>query len=212
MSIATLITSCPHHLQWLEQSIKLVYKKSDYLILGYDHKNLLPPADLTNLCDVFFTGTPKGKQRGETFSLRIGLMIARYHADYVLKLSGDCILEKPDGIRNLPDLLGNDDIISVNWNQIGGTLLFFAKTVPIFEAMLDVPDLNAPQIERRLNHCIGTHKLKRRILPMEHEQGATGNNGIWSELLGFRHLHRETKIEHDNREGQAANAIPQGPV
>jgi len=193
--ISVLITSCTSHLKYIEDSINSVSDHADFLIVGYDNHGGLPHVSIINQCDVFFTGIPKGKQPGETYSIKRGLGIARDVSEYVFKMTGDAIITKPEGLLLLPELLGENDIISAQWNTYGSTLLFFGKTDSIYDAVKNIPEVNFPQIEKRLYHSIRVMGYKHKVYPMEHEQGETGNNGIWGEFLGYKHLHRERKGE-----------------
>jgi hypothetical protein len=193
--IATLITSCSSHKHYLEQSVFSACDCADFLILGFDYHDWFPPDRIVKSCDIFFTGCAKGKQPGETFSIKRGLGIARDVAPYVLKITGDAILEKPQYLNSLIPLLGDNDYICPKWNGIGSTLVFFGKSDKLFEAAAPIQEVNYPQIERRFWARINELKLKYHFYPMENDQGTTGNNGMWGEVLGYRHIHREKKEE-----------------
>ena len=195
--ISVLMTSCAEHLPLIKQAVESVCDHADFLILAYDSRGELPPVEVVRLCDVFISGIPKGKQPGETFSLKHGLGCARDRDEYVLKITGDSVLERPEGIKELPTLLGDNDCISVQWNAIGGTLIFFGRSEKLHQAIRNIPEVNHPQIEKRLYYSMMKLGMKHKIYPMEHEQGVSGRNGKWGEILGYHHVHREVKYREE---------------
>jgi hypothetical protein len=158
-----------------------------YTVIGYDAHKIMPSADTVNSCDVFFSGGGwsgggwGGKQFGELRNIRTGFeLILSHGCHYALKLNGDSIIGRPEGIHELIKYLGDNDVITCQWWDQCGTMIFFGKPWPlagIFSALDPAP----PQIEKRFTTALNKHKMAYQIYPC-----TADDQGIWGSVIDFQ--------------------------
>ena len=150
----------------------------------------------------------------------IDLMIGR-NCKYIFTIGADSVLERPEGIWEVAELLGDGDIISCSTKNptrhkeaFCGTKSFLVKT-QAFKAIVDylqelyVPWKNVGNMEVRFGRAIRDLKINEVIvpeLPLEDQfahsydkEGNCINRGTWGALLGYRHLVGENKIRKVNK-------------
>jgi len=126
---------------------------------------------------------------------------------YVFNINGDCVMEKPEGLLKLREMLGNADAISCEYvkGRYFGTMAYLGKT----EVIKNLWDMN---MERLYQFNIGnaegrlgrfSEQLGLKIVPVEnpedHHFKPPGTRGTFRKVLGFRHLHAEHKVRRWNR-------------
>lgn len=147
--------------------------------------------------DLIYT-EENGQYPGEGMCVKAGLLSALGQGyEYTLKINGDVFFSKPENIPLLIDQLEDNDFISPQWHnhyRYGSTMMFFGKTDRLYEAYSTVPLEGRDQLERRWQRAFTGAKLKWKQEPYAEEMvdlRDPAKNGMWGELLGFRHIHGE---------------------
>jgi len=191
VKIGVLITSYDKTANDIGALARPMMERGYYIVIGYDAHQITPSADTVNSCDLFFTGGGwsgggwSGKQFGELRNIRTGLDLVLSHGcDYVLKLNGDSIVGRPDGIPVLIKYLGSNDVMACQWWDQCGTMVFFGRSEPlvkVFSTLEPAP----PQIEKRFTAALKSYEMKYQVYPC-----TADDQGIWGKAIGFQ---RESK-------------------
>jgi hypothetical protein len=200
--IAAVVSTYLKQLNDLPTCLMLVRKGVDRVIVCYNvqdgHKRpdpkLSPDAEQF-AHEVIYT-VEKGQYPGEGQCVKVGLESAISQGfEYTLKINGDVFFSKPENIPQLIDKLEDNDFISPQWHnhyRFGSTMMFFGKTDKLYEAYKEIPLAGKDQLERRWQRAFTGANLKWKREPYAEEMLELRDpvsNGMWGELLGFRHIH-----------------------
>jgi hypothetical protein len=149
-----------------------------YTVIGYDAQDAMPDTETVNSCDLFFTGGGHSGQRsGELKSLKIGIeILAGNYCEYTLKLTGDVTLSNPKKIADLVMELNGSDVITNQWNDIRGTMVFFGRTDKLKKVILDIPE-GWPQLEKKFEKALIRNRVQCEIRECRKD-----NRGIWATI------------------------------
>ncbi len=149
-----------------------------YTIIGYDAEDIMPNAEIVNSCDLFLSGGGHiGKRGGELRSLKLGIKALRDNfCEYILKLTGDVAIARPEAIPDLIEDLDGADLICNQWNGIRGTMIFFGRTDKLLKVFSDIAH-GIPQLEVKFENAIIRNNIKATICPC-HEN----DRGIWAKI------------------------------
>jgi hypothetical protein len=143
-------------------------------------------------------------------------LIKSSDSEYVFTIGADSVLENPEGMWEIAELLGDGDIIACSTKNpkrhsglFCGTKSFLAKK-QVFIDIVDfiqkdyVPFYSIGNMETRFGVAIKNLNIKEVIVPelpeedqFAHcydENGNCINRGTWGKVLGYRHLAGEHKI------------------
>jgi hypothetical protein len=142
-------------------------------------------------------------------------------AEYILTIGADSVFERPEGLQEIINLLGDGDIISCSTKTdkhggpFCGTKSFLARKQSFYKLVnylqeLWVPFRDIGNMETRFGMAVKDLKLKEIVAPKmpSHDQFAYSYNeigecterGTWGEILGFRHLAGEHKIRKTKKQ------------
>ena len=181
-----------------------------------DYNALMPPKDIMEKVDSFIITHPYQTWGGVSYPFIFQLRIASgiFHSfDYVFVNNSDCIIEKPEGIPQLIELLGDGDILSSGpalEREIGtaGILMRSSAFIKIAKHMNDhmVPHEEYNNSTQEFGNTEGRLAVACRQLGLKvvstvcgscptHvnccEQMHESGHGTWYDLIGFRHIHGE---------------------
>lgn len=230
---AVIVTSWAGHLGWLKQTLASYRKTGAYVILSYDNycyvwENLDDP-------DIIMIKMPRpihtllahslvikhktydaDKRIGWFWNVKyaLGIINSFPNIKHVYCTNGDCILERPEGLTEVVNLLGEGDFIS---GQSDPSTIHTACVMYKVEALNKIMDYmterNSPMViggqspELLLRDAVSALRLKETLAP---EQPRLPDGSIdwyctknlpstWKTLLGFRNLYAEQEDRTNNR-------------
>ncbi len=217
-----LLTSHPGNRAFLKASIETHKKTGYWIVLGYDnylnpkrpditYEQMFPARDVMDMVDTFIMPhhqTWGGVPYPYFWILKFGIA-AMSGFEYIYCANGDCVLEKPENFNRLFDLLGDNDIFPIGYEENGGRAIL--NTTGIFarrEALLKmmnhfesnfIPYENYERTCDLMGNCEGRMAVAAKDLGIKiafpeknpfntqlHRKG-----GTWFDTLGFRHIHAE---------------------
>lgn len=222
--IAILVTAHNSQLMFMKACLESLQILKKWVLVVYDNPEgipeRLPDQETFRLMDQFFmkhyTNIP-GPTYPQFWNFKHGVDILQGSAcSHVFVMGADCVLERPEGLPEIVEMLGNGDILACSskvdkhGGPFCGTKSFLVKkrALTIILKFLRkgfVPlDHQYGNLERRFGLAIKKMKLNEvRVSEMPHDdQFAHAYNendecisrGIWGSILGFRHLAGEHKI------------------
>lgn len=220
-NIGIHLTGSSYGRPYLKGSLQSYRRLGLWILLSYDnfinpawsveeaaYDKWMPPKDVMELVDTFLLThhqTWGGVSYPYVWQLRLasGVMSG---FEYVLCSNGDCIMEKPEGLPALIELMGDADIMSAGpaLPREIGTAAFLVRGSAYTKIARHMIDHMVPfeayekstqefgNTEGRLAVAVRELGLKQAIVPkppfneQHHEPG-----GTWYDLTGFRHIHGE---------------------
>jgi len=217
--IAIIIPTYWNHSPWLRACLESCKKTGLYICLAYDnhlwHKSdmnrMFPVPEVMALADMVgipprtrFVSVGVGHAWNMIYNLKI---LHEFGFPYVLSIAGDCIMERPEGVPELFEMLGDADIICNKYNPdtIGdcGTLGVLAKTevyLGYFECFIRNQYVGHATTEHRLFDFV--HNNGYKVVSVDnsaHDFKMPDHNSTWNKLIGYRHLHAEQHIRQESR-------------
>lgn len=235
---AVIVTSYYGHLGWLKSTLMSYRKSGAYVILSYDNSSYIwdnlddqtyiarhlprPIHTLLAHSTVMKHKTyDSDKRLGWFWDVKYAQSIIKGFPNikYVYVTNGDCVIERPEGIKELPSVLGDGDFMSgqSNPNTIHTANMFFK--IDTFNKVLDymterhkhyVWDTISP--ENLLLDAVKELDLKETvaeqpIIPDDDPRidargtidyyGTRNVDSTWKKVLGFRNLYHEFEY-HEN--------------
>ena len=142
-------------------------------------------------------------------------LLKNRNVEYVFSINGDCVVEKPEGIHDLYNLMENEcaDVIACENRgaDFVGTTSWFAKidiAVAIGNHLVKhayesrtIEGRAFGNAEGRLGKAISMQGFKcASVRNPENAQLSYGDRGTFGDILGFRHLHGSEKWRKSNHE------------
>ncbi len=133
---------------------------------------------------------------------------------YVFCVNGDCLWQKPEGLKDVIELLGDGDLISgqSTGDQIHtASVLFkkdaFSKVMEYMTEQMRVPVMGSRSPEVMLKETLLFHKLKEVVAPEQplFKSGdvdfysSYNQDSTWKKLLGYRNLSAELDTSAEER-------------
>jgi hypothetical protein len=133
---------------------------------------------------------------------------------YVFGMNGDCVVDRPEGINTIWEIMEdqNADIVPCGWigedNEWANTLSYFSKSKTIMDVINWMCEICFK--EGYYIHTVGTEGLFRKgMAECGYKIGkivngvcpdhlSFGHRGTWGDILGFRHLHGTEKWRMGN--------------
>ncbi len=204
--IAAVVSTFLGQAKNLSVCLDLLKPGVDRIILCYNAQDgkrkkdpLVPPEAEKLASEVLYT-RERGQYPGEGRCVKEGLRRAVHsESEYTLKINGDVFFEKGENIPQLVTMLQDHDFIAPQWHnhfKYSSTMMFFGCTSPLFEAYNKVPLIGSDQLERRWYKAFREANLKFKMSPYaktREDLELPEKNGMWGELLGFRHIHGENE-------------------
>jgi hypothetical protein len=222
--IAIIVTSWFGQLKWLKSTLEGYRKSGAFVILAYDNPfyswTPVNQIDITrcmpNMKHYMLSNSfvmkhltyDANKRNGWFWDVRYaqGIIKQFKNIKYVYCTNGDCIIEKPDGFKDIIGLLGNNDLMS---GQSTESVIHTADVLykvnafhTIFDSMFEimkVPVIGSRSPEGMLRDIVLSLKLKVLHAPVQplDKDGTVdmyaryGPASTWRDLLGFRNLFAE---------------------
>lgn len=229
LPIGVLLTSHQANRPFLKASVETHSKLGYWITLAYDnyvdptwetvdHNNFMPGKDTLDKVNCFITGTYQtwgGPLFPYFWLLKLGVQ-SMSHFEYIYCANGDFVLEKPEGFKELFDLMGDADIMTSGPDRddppAANTAGFIAKTKSLIEIVKHLEAHLVPwenyekhtqrvgNMEGRLGWAIKDLGLKQvRVTPPQEDMLRIPGHGTWFEKIGFRHIHAELNFAYRNR-------------
>lgn len=204
-----------YHTPWLRACLESCQATGYFTILAYDNplwdpnqkiELRYPNAKTMMLADyvsVKHKSWGSGVGIPHSWNMWYALHAAKsFGFEYVFNLNGDCIMEKPQGIKQLRAMLGDADAISCEYvkGRYFGTMAYLSKIDP----MITMWDMNLEKMyQANIGNAEGrlgrfSSELNLNIIPVEnpedHHFKPPGVKGTFRKVLGLRHLHAEHKV------------------
>ncbi len=195
------------------------YKKTGYFVLmAYDNpffrstktEQLLPSSEVMALPDAVVMKHQtylRSVGASHLWNMLYGLKLLKgWGFTYVLNINGDCLLEKPENVGQVFDMLDGYDIHALSWepdSRYCGTMGIVAKIdllIEFFYSYLHTFTMGYGTTEGRLWRFVEEKKL--RVVPVKNcpeRYRLPSQESDWYKILGFRHLHAEHKVRHRDR-------------
>lgn len=234
MDTAVIVTSHSGHLIWLKSTLASYRLTGAYVILSYDPSSIFPwhnledptygPLHLPRPIHYLLAHSVVMKHKTYDAEKRIGwFWNARYaysiiksfpNIKYVYCTNGDCIFDKPEGLKQLSGILGDGDFMS-GQSTPGSTIhtaCLYAK-IEVFEKIMDYftsrmknTVLGGQSPECILGDAVKILGLKETFVKYPIlADGSVDYYGTqnlpctWKDVLGFRNLYHENEYRENNR-------------
>lgn len=213
--IGIIVPTHKYHAVWTRACLEACSKTGYWTLLAYDnpyyganhkHENLLPSVRALMFADEILM-KPKTWGSGvgvpHSWNMYLGLkMLKALGFEYVFNINGDIIMEKPEGIDKLFEILGDSDIISCEHHPAKylGTMVWLAK----IDVAIDMWDWNFKNLYR---NNIGNAEARMGIYanrvglkvvkvknPADHHFKDWTHKNTFRNIIGLRHLHAEHKV------------------
>jgi len=220
--IGILLTSHPGNRLFLKASVESHKQTGYWVIVAYDnyldpknpcidYKDILPQRDVMDQIDTFIMPhhqTWGGVLYPYFWLLKFGIA-AMSGFEYIYCANGDCVLEKPENFNQLFDLLEDNDILPVGYEENGGRpLLNTTGMLAKREALVKIMDhfeKNFVPFENYEKSCMELGNCEGRMYYAARDMGVKIaflkenpfntqlhiKGGAWFDLVGFRHIHGE---------------------
>lgn len=220
-SLAVIVTAWNGQLKWLKAVLKAYRLADAFVILAYDnpfyawaykgeaHKaRTMPNGDHYILAHAVVhkhITYDADKRNGWFWDVRYaqGILKQFPNIKYVYLTNGDCIIEKPEGFKDLISLLGNNDLMAgQSHDEVLHTadIIFkvdaFHKIFDIYGEKMRVPVIGSRSPENTMKECIAELELKvAHVEKQPRDQDGSidmyaryDQDSTWKDLLGFKNL------------------------
>ncbi len=229
---AIIVTSYAGQLGWLKATLASYRKTGCYVILSYDQ-----PSQIWNNLDdtdyilrtlprpihyllahsvVFKHKTYEANKRtGWFWDVKYAQAIIKNFSNfkYVYCTNGDCIIEKPEGMKELSNILGDHDLMSgqstpertIHTADMFFKVEAFNKVMDYMSERMRFPIMGSQSPECLLRDAVNVLNLKEKFVDYPKlDDGSvdyycTRNlDSTWKKVLGFRNLYAETEYRENN--------------
>lgn len=216
--LVIVVPSHYHQCKWLKPCLASCQETGYFTLLAYDNpfhsenepvERRVPDSATMMLADLVI-------MKHKTWAGGVGIphawnmlyaikTVAALGFEYVFCINGDCVMQRPEGVRELLGRLKkkNADLISAEWfpnRRYCATISWMSKVSVAVGIWLEYIEklyhFNIGNAEARM----GRHVLNGdyKVIPVENPEDAhfkpPGVKGTWRHVLGFRHLHAEHKV------------------
>jgi len=213
--IGIIVPTHKYHNVWLRACLKSCSETGYWTLLAYDnpyygenhqHVNLLPSVKTLMYADQIVM-KPKTWGSGvgvpHSWNMYLGLKALKSLGfEYVFNTNGDCVLEKPEGVDKLFEMLGDADMIACEYHpgRYLGTMTWLSKldvALKMWEMNMEkLYQQNFGNAEARMG--IFAKKLGLKVIsvdnPSDHHFKDWTHKNTFREVVGIRHLHAEHKV------------------
>ena len=220
---AIIVTSWNQHLMFLRQTLINYMKSKAYVVCSYDSNGDYPPPDVMNIPHSFvFKHTTYGAEKRNGWLWDIvygaGVINSFNNIKYVFCVNSDCIWDKPDGLKDIINLLGDADLMSSSIDTAIHTCSMIFK-VDAFRSFVHyiietlkniIPKSFSPEV--LIRDWKNNYSIKTKVPPIQalYPEGfeysgkvdhysAYHQDSTWKRLLGYRNLggeHKWSCLEH----------------
>lgn len=210
-----LATSHDGHMKFLKYALTQYRKTGKYVVCLFDSRHNLIPDDIWNIPHAWiFKHKTYGaeKRNGWLWHISYGASIVNFWANfkYVFNVNCDCVWDRPEGVKEIIELLGNNDLMSSSSNGTIHTcsviwkreaFLTFADYVKE-KLKVNKPESYSPEV--LLKQAVEKFKLKNKIPEIQarywkghryegqiDHYSARAQDSTWKRILGFRNIGAE---------------------
>jgi hypothetical protein len=206
------------HLMFLKNVLQQYKKTGKYVICSYDRHSETPPSDILDVPDAWvWKHKTYGaeKRNGWLWDMvyAAGIVESFPNIEYIVTGNGDCVWDKPEGIQDLFDLMGEADILSASSDTIVHTCADVWKR-PCFLSFMEhvkealnknLPASHSPEVLLRDFKNIETQWFhmptpKNPMYPKKHfyagrvdHYSSYNQDSTFKEIVGYRNLGGEHK-------------------
>jgi len=222
-NMAIIVTSFDGHLMFLKNTLSRYLLSKKYVICSFDrHKGSIPEDIFSIPHSWTFKHLTHGAEKRNGWLWDIiyaaGVITLFENFEYIFTVNGDCVWDKPEGIGDIIELLGDNDIMSSSSNGIIHTcsVIWKRKTFLEFVSYIrnklaeNLPESYSPEVLLRDWAIISSAKVKVPLLQAKYPQGhqhagaidhysSYSQDSTWKQLLGYRNLggeHKWSCLEH----------------
>lgn len=230
---AIIVTSYHGQLGWLKATLESYRRSGHYVILAYDNPcyiwNNLDDPDwmlmhfprplhylLAHSVVVKHKTFESDKRTGWYWDVQYARAIVNSFKNfkYVYVTNGDCLVERPEGFKELKDILGDGDLMSgqsepgrtIHTADMIMSISGFNKIMDYMEKRMRYQVLASQSPEGMLRDAVDELGLKEVMAPVQPvgPDGAvdfycTKNiDSTWKQVLGFRNLYAEFEYRENN--------------
>lgn len=230
---AIIVTSYQGQLGWLKATLTSYRKSGHFVILAYDNpaypwsnlddeeymlKNFPRPIHYLLAHSVVFKHKTydADKRTGWYWDVQYARHIINGFSNikYVYVTNGDCIIEKPDGFKELKRVLGDGDFMSgqsepgktIHTANMILTIDAFNKIMGYMETRMRYPIMASQSPEGMLRDAVDTLCMKEVFAPEQPKASdgsvdyycKEGGESTWQKVLGFRNLYHEFEYRENN--------------
>lgn len=222
--VGILLTSHPNNRAFLKSSISSHKQMELWTTVIYDNywtpKNpgikfdcMMPDRETFDLADNFIIS--KQQEWGGVifpyfWMLKFGIQFMSMF-DYIYHANGDCIVEHPENLPVLINMMGDADIFFVGWDDttarpMANTTGFIAKKEAALAMMKHVQDHFIPfEVYEKYSAKLGSGEVRFANAVLElglknfkapknpYDLQLSEPGGTWYDTIGFRHIHGEYK-------------------
>ena len=214
--LAVIVPTHKYHAIWLEASLQQVYSAGYWTLLAYDnpyyqlnnkHEDILPSVKaMLNIDQMIMKPKTWGSGVGipHSWSMWMGLkMIKVLGFEYVFNCNGDIVLERPEGVEELFEMVKkeNADIISCEYKpgRCLGTMVWLAKVdvaLKMWELNMEkLYQINFGNAEARMEKF--SKEMNLKVIPVDNPKESHFKDWTYDStfrrIVGLRHLHAEHK-------------------
>ena len=222
-NMAIIVTSFDGHMMFLKNTLSGYVSSGKYVISSFDrHRGTIPEDIFAVPHSWTFKHLTHGaeKRNGWLWDIVYGAGIINLfeNFEYVFTVNGDCIWDKPEGVEDIIELLGDNDIMSSSSNGIIHTCSVIWKRQTFLDFVSCIrnnleknrPESYSPEVLLRDWAFLNKIKVKVPPLQAKYPQGHQHADAIdhyssyhqdstWKQLLGYRNLggeHKWSVLEH----------------
>lgn len=221
-NVAILVTSFHEHLVFLKSTLENYRRTGKFVICAYDNPQLPIRKQTLNIdkypsLDIFLLPHSwvfkhithdASKRNGWFWDIKYGFgILDQFEFDYVFTVNGDCIWERPEGVDEIIELLGDGDLISSSSMENGPThtcsVLYkidaLRDIIKYMSKLMKVPVFGSRSPEEMLTSAIRYLGLKEVYCPEQplypggkiDHYNSLKQDCTWKKILGYRNLGAE---------------------
>lgn len=215
-NMGIIVTSYEGHKPFLRYALSNYMKTGKYVICAYDRHGDNIPSDILNIPHAWsFKHSTFGAEKRNGWLWDIiygwGILYQFDNIEYIVTTNGDCIWDRPENVDQLPELMGEYDLVSASSNGLIHTcnkiwkkdaFRQFVKWIRDHLAN-NIPESYSPEVLlQEFMKGIWRHKTlpKQPRYPKGHfyegkvdHYSSYHQDCTWKEILGYRNLGGEHK-------------------
>lgn len=228
-NMAIIVTSFDGHMMFLKKTLAQYRLSKKYVICSFDKHHRDIPDDVFNIPHSWtFKHKTHGAEKRNGWLWNImysaGIINLFSNFEYVFSVNGDCIWDNPEGVEDIIELLGDNDIMASSSNGIihSCSMIFRREAFLDFVSYIryklerNPPESFSPEVLLRDWAKEFRTELRRKIkvkvpplmamYPEKHKHAgaidhysAYHQDSTWKQLLGYRNLggeHKWSCLEH----------------
>lgn len=222
-NMAIIVPSYDGHLMFLKNTLSQYIKTKKYVILAYDKHTESIPSDIWSIPhSIVFKHKTWGanKRNGWLWNIIYASGIVKLFSnfEYIFTSNSDCVFNRPQGVDDIINVLGDYDLMSSSSNGTIHTCSVIWKRQPFLDFVSylrlnlekNIPKSHSPEV--LLRDWASENKIKVKVPPLQAKYpeghryaGAIDHyssyyqNSTFKNILGFKNLggeHKWSCLEH----------------